>query len=426
MYGRYAKGIDEVDLLCAAVPKPLMLMAGEYDEVFHVEDTRQLAGEVECFYREAGVAERFGFYVDQAGHGYTLAQARRFVGFMNRWLLKEPNRPVPDLPQASFALDPYAELQCHPRPDVHIRSLALNRANALEPARDRNAGRIRAAARALAGVQETMPIPQAKIGKPFQVWTHHWQQVLLQPEPDIELPATFLYPIAGRSATLLHLDEQGRNRLLYRHGPLARAVRFSERESHGAAILSVDLRGWGDTAPAMYPYEMASWGGIDRYLSYASAALGDPLLSMRIRDALAALAYLRTRREIVQSRIVLSGCGLAGIVALHVAAIDGQVQGVVMWDCLAGFKTLLEANEYTWPADAFLPQVLLHYDLPELVAALHCPVQILSPLDGRGTPLSAYAIEDLNRPLPRAVYTSNADDGALASTLEAMLHSGHC
>jgi hypothetical protein len=36
----------------------------------------------------------------------------------------------------------------------------------------------------------------------------------------------------------------------------------------------------------------------------------------------------------------------------------------------------LEAETYTWPADAFVPQVLLHYDLPELIAALSCPVKI--------------------------------------------------
>jgi dienelactone hydrolase len=424
MVGRYAAGIDEVDLLCAAVPVPLLLMAGEYDEVFHAEDTRRLAGEVRAFYERSGAGERLEFYVDSAGHGYTLAQARQFARFMNRWLLEKPDRPLPDLSRATFALDPYAELQCHPRPDVHMRSIALERANELEGARDRDPERIRAAARTLAGVGERVPTPRATTGTPFQAWTHQWQQVLLGPEPGIELPATFLYPIAGPSAALLHLDDGGRNRLLYRHGPLARALHFLERESEGAAVLSVDLRGLGDSAPAVYPYEMASWGGIDRYLSYTSAALGDPLLSMRVRDALAALAYLRTRPEVVPSRILVSGCGLAGLVALHAAAIDGWVRGAVVWDCLATFKALLETDAYTWSADAFLPQVLLYYDLPELVAALHCPVQILNPLDGRGTPLSGRAIEDLNRSLCRAAYVAGADDSAVAGALDAMLRSG--
>jgi pimeloyl-ACP methyl ester carboxylesterase len=268
-----------------------------------------------------------------------------------------------------------------------------------------------------------MQTPQAIAGKPFQVWTHEWQQLLLQPEAGIELPATFLTSITGPTAVLLHFDDQHRNRLLHRHGPLARAARFVQREAPGFAVLSVDLRGWGESAPAMYPYEMAAWGGIDRYLAYASAALGDPLLSMRIRDALATLAYLRTRPEIVPENIIVSGCGLAGIVALHVAAIDAQIKGTVVWDCPISFKALLEAEECTWPADAFLPRVLLHYDLPELVAALQSPVQILNPLDGTGAALSDRVIGNMTRPLDRAVYVADPDSSELASALSSMLRS---
>jgi len=423
MYGRYAEGIDEVDLLCAAVPTPILLMAGERDEVFRIEDTRQLAGEVQRFYEASGTPDRFDFFVDESGHAYTLRQAKQFVRFMNRRLLEEPGRPLPDLPDESFALDPYPELQCHPRPDVNMRSLTLDRADELAAARDRDPERIRAAARTLAGIEEAIQTPQAIAGKPFQVWTHEWQQLLLQPEAGIELPATFLTPIAGPTAVLLHLDDQHRDRLLYRHGPLARAARFLQREAPGFAVLSVDLRGWGDSAPTMYPYEMAAWGGIDRYLAYASAALGDPLLSMRIRDALATLAYLRTRPEIVPGNIIVSGCGLAGIVALHVAAIDAEIKGTVVWDCPISFKALLEVEEATWPADAFVPSVLLHYDLPELVAARHSPVQILNPLDGTGAALSDRVIGNLNRSPDGAVYAADPDGSEVTGALDSMLRS---
>lgn len=37
MWRRYAEGIDEIDLLCAAAPVPCLLMAGELDEVFHID-----------------------------------------------------------------------------------------------------------------------------------------------------------------------------------------------------------------------------------------------------------------------------------------------------------------------------------------------------------------------------------------------------
>ena len=75
----------------------------------------------------------------------------------------------------------------------------------------------------------------------------------------------------------------------------------------------------------MCPYEMAGWGGVDRTMAYMSSALGDPLMSMRVRDGLAALAYLRTRPEVNPNHVVVTGCGLGGIVALHVAAVDEAV-----------------------------------------------------------------------------------------------------
>jgi cephalosporin-C deacetylase-like acetyl esterase len=430
MWRRYAEGIDEVDLLCAAAPTPTLLMAGEYDEVFRITDMRRLADQVAAFYNRAGAGERFAFFVDQAGHGYTLAQARQFVRFMDRWLRGAADRSLLDLPDAAFVLDPYDELRCHPRTDVNMRTLTLDRALALEQTRERDAGRIRVAAAAMVGVARPIVQPTAVEGEPFRVWTHDWQSVLLRPEEGIELPATFLCPPRGPHSAILHLDDGGRHRLLYRHGLLARAIGFLERERPGLAVLTVDLRGWGDSAPAMYPYEMASWGGLDRYVAYATAALGDSVMGMRMRDALAALAYLRSRPEVDRERIAVSGCGLGGVVALFVAAIDGEVAGVVTWDSLVSFRALLEEESYTpgplggaragWPADAFIPNVLRHFDLPDLARALPCAVRILDPLDGCRERLPTQALAELNACVGKAVYAAAASDMTIADEILGM------
>jgi hypothetical protein len=334
---------------------------------------------------------------------------------MNRWLLEQPDRPLSKWPDAEFRLDPYEMMQCHPRRDVHMRSLALERADQLEKLRDRDPSRIYRAAAMVAGVE--MPcqeVPSAQTRDPFQVWTHDWRQVLLQPEEGISLPGTLLTPHAstGKSAAILHFDDRGRDRLLYRQGLLARAARFLERDTSHYTLLSVDLRGWGDTVPAMYPYETASWSGTDRYLAYATAALGDSILAMRMRDGLAALAFLQAQPEIDANRIVVTGCGLAAIVALHVAAI-GSVRGVVIWDGPASLRALLVEARYIWPADAFLPNVLLHYDLPELAAVLPCPASILRPLDGKGTPLNGQAVTGLNATVGRPICDKRGDDAII-------------
>ncbi len=420
MAGRYAAGIDEVDLLCAAFPTPILLMAGELDEVFCIADTRQLAEEAAAFYARAGAAERFAFFVDAGGHAYSLAQARQFVRFLDRWLRGEPDRPLPAWPDEAFALDPYDELRCGPRQEGHMRALTAAHARELEAERAaarRSPASVRQAARALVGPPPAAP--HAAVGAPFVVWTHVWQSLSLRPEPGIELPATFLCPSRGAAPALLYLDDRGRHAALYRQGPLAQAIGFLERERPGLATLAVDLRGWGDSAPAMYPYEMAGWGGLDRYVAYASAALGDPALAMRTRDALAALAYLRTRPEVEADRIVVCGRGVGGIVALHVAACDERVSGVIVWEGLISFRSLLEAEAYPWPADAFWPGVLLRYDLPELAEALTCPVHILGPRDGAGNPLGEVELARLNRQA-RIVYRQGSDAAAFVEAVAAL------
>ncbi len=185
-------------------------------------------------------------------------------------------------------------------------------------------------------------------------------------------------------------------------------------------MLTVDLRGWGDSTPAVYPYEMAGWGGVDRYLAYATAALGDPVLAMRARDGLTALAYLRSRPEIDPARIVVTGCGLGGVVALLVAAADGAAAGVVTWDAPVSFHSLLETADYRWSADAFLPNALLYCDLPELVAALACPAVILNPRDGEGLAVDAEGLDALNVAHSSAVYR-RADEGDITRTLQKLV-----
>ena len=419
MFGRYADFIDETDFLCASAPKPTLLMAGAKDEVFRIADTRALADEVAAFF--ASEPQKFAFYVDPGGHAYTLAQAREFTTFMDRWLCGHEPKAKPEPNSASFTLDPYAEMRCYPRQDVNMQTLSLAAADQLEQQRGQfdpaSMGDFVRGSCALPPHEQAV---QAKAGEPFRVWTHHWQQILLQPEPGIELPATFLYGSARPTRALLHFDDQHRNRLLERHGPLTRAVGFLEgREDDSPySLLSVDLRGWGDTQPALYPYELAGWGGVDRFTAYISAALGDPLMAQRVRDGLAALAYLRSRPEVDAGQIVISGCGLGGLVALHVAALGTGVRGVVVWDTLVAYKSLLETEKYTWPADTFWPNALLHYDLPELAATLPFRVVALNPRNGAGDGLTQAQIDALNDQTGHTIYRREGD---IVQTIKAML-----
>ncbi|MCF7855833.1 MAG: alpha/beta hydrolase family protein, partial [Candidatus Pacebacteria bacterium] len=172
-----------------------------------------------------------------------------------------------------------------------------------------------------------------------------------------------------------------------------------------------------DTMPAMYPYEMAGWGSIGRYTAYATAALGDPVMAMRVRDALAALAWLRTRPEVDKSRVFLTANGLGAVVALHAAAIDKDLAGVVLSNGLSSFRSLIAAEHYPWSADAFIPNVLKYYDLPDLAAAILCPVHAHNLRGGNGEPADNAELKAWRKPA-NVTLSTDTDEFSLAAWIE--------
>jgi hypothetical protein len=348
------------------------------------------------------------------GHCYSLEQARAFAAFAGRWLREDGGRELPATDDARIALLDEELIACRPRTDVNMRTLYSDRARRLAEQRrhsgaDRDADRIRSAAGRICHVDGRPAVPACREGVKQAMWEHTWQSLSLDVEDDIELPATFAAPRGGRAGAILVFDDAGRTAPIAAGGPLGSAIgMFEEGEGAHRAMLSVDLRGWGDTRPAFYPYDAAGWGSMDRWCAHASAALDDGVMAMRVRDGLAALAWLRSREEVDARRIAICGFGAAGVVALHVAAIDaglgGNLAGVVCWESLSSFADLLAAERYDWPAETFLPGAAAEYDLPELAAAAGCPVSLINPRTGSG---AAAGVEEI--PAIRAAYGDSAE-----------------
>ena len=392
---------DDMDLLSAAAPTPVLLMAGAKDEVFTAAMSQDIAKDVKTDYEFAKIGDRFRFYLDPGGHAYSVAMACEFVKWMDKWVRGVPDRAVGPFAETDFLTLPAEDLACHPRQDRNI--FTVNRDEAVrmraqwDPAQTRNAVRAACGIGVPVSNASAVKCPVRVSAPPIQAWFHYVQELMLEPEPGIELPATFIYPKdqpASRPA-LLFFDDTGRWSMLRGQGPLASAIHFVEPGTPGFAVLTVDLRGWGDTRPADLPYDLAGWGSRERWIAYVSAALGDSVMAMRVRDGLAALEYLRNSGLCDRERIVVGGSGLGAVVALHVAALDGAVYGVFAQDGLASFTGLVTEKQYAWPADAFMPTVLQSYDLPELTATLTVPVFLVNPMDAMKKPLSQDAAETL-------------------------------
>lgn len=420
---KFRSGGDQIDLLCAALPTPVLLMAGEKDEVFKIDWGRAMADEISQAYAIAGVGDRFQFYADPGGHEYTLAMAYRFAEWMDRWIPPSQTRQLPQWHETDFAMLPDSVLYCYPNLDGNMYSLNADIARGLRSARQPTD--LALAVNQLARLDKIEPKTECRTGVPQQAWVHWVEELSILPEDGIELPATFIYPMENQPAScLLYFDDRGRWTDLRQQGFLAQLIRFLDRQPPWNALLTVDLRGWGDSSPADGPYEIAAWGHRERWISYVSAASGDPILAMRIRDGLAALQTLRSRPEIDSHRIVVGGSGMGGVVALHLASIDSALAGVFCRNGLATFESLATAPEYTWSPEAFFPRVLRFYDLPELISSLHMPVAVVQPLDAMQKPLAEQQAQETYAQFlaqPQHLLLLDADDSALIEFINRCL-----
>ncbi|MFZ9681763.1 MAG: alpha/beta hydrolase family protein [Cephaloticoccus sp.] len=381
MPGRLRDGLDDSDLVCALAPRPVLLMAGREDEVYVAGESRHIAAQATAHYQAVGAAENFTYFEDEGGHDYSLRQARVFCTWLRRhWQLPDTD-PLPDPTDATFTLLPAERLQCHPNPAGNMVTLTQRRAAQLAPA---HVAPDQAGLRALAGMDPSSVAPEVVTESPGQkTWFHTWHEVQVLTEPGTLVPVSRAECPEAR-ATLWHFNAAGRLQLAERGGLLMEVISHTHRARPKTNLLAADLRGWGETASAATPYEFISWGGPDRFLSYVSASLAEPVEAQRLRDA-----WQLSRLFPPSGRTVLHATGAAAPVALHFAALTRRFDAVVLQDAPASYADLLATADFNWPHDLVWPGVLSAYDLPLLAASIGCPVHWVNPRDGANAPLPA-------------------------------------
>lgn len=380
MVGRLRDGLEDEDLLRALAPRPLLMMAGTHDEVNRGEESRTLAAAVQAHYAGVGSASQFTYFEDHSGHAYTLRQAQEFARWLRHvWHLPD-QPPLPDPTDPRFQLMPPEAIQCHPNVAVNMRTVTQRRA--AELALNHTAPDLTYLQK-LAGISTDTPAPRVEREPGIRTWFHTWSEATVTTAPGISVPVTRA-TIDGGKAQLWHFDPRGREKQVERGGMLTDAIGHLDRDGAKANLLTADLRGWGETAPAAVPFENVNWGGPDRFVSYVSASLATPIEASRLHDA-----WQLTRAFPPSPHAILHAEGAAGPVALHLAALTRAFKAVVLHDAPGSYTDLLATDEFNWPHDVILPGVLRHYDLPLLATVAGCPVYWLNPRNSAGAPLSA-------------------------------------
>jgi hypothetical protein len=149
----------------------------------------------------------------------------------------------------------------------------------------------------------------------------------------------------------------------------------------------VDVRGIGDMIPEVgrgaprYTIPHAD----EEHWAWASLMLGKPLAGQRAADLARAAAALRTHPAAKGRRIVLCASGKMTVPALFAAALEPEINALYLSAGLVSFRSVVETEEYRHPFANFVPDLLLHTDLPQIAQRLSPrKVTLAGTVDGSG------------------------------------------
>jgi dienelactone hydrolase len=387
---RFADGLGLTDLLIGARFVPMLLMAGRRDAIFTTGPMRQLTRAVCTAYAAVGRAGACRLFVDDCGHEYTPAQARAFVAWLRRWQGGPSARRPVEMPRKLLLL---SENELRTQPPVGLTMAAAAAAVVRTRRRVTDAA---AARRALARLIPDWAAHRrrglrAVAGGEAKLWGHTLQELSLRDGPAWELPATALRPADVKGGALVFFDDRGRWTDLQQWGWLNRAAGVFSRGDRPRSILTVDLPGWGDTRPLPGPFDIVGWGGVDRWTGYVSAATGESIMALRLRDAVRTVDFVQREWGIPAARIIVGGHGLGATIAGLAACLHGKLGGALLLEPLAEFSHLATAAKPTRPHDAYFPGILGAADLPEALTLQLAPVLVVGPRNAAGRLLGAGA-----------------------------------
>ncbi len=174
----------------------------------------------------------------------------------------------------------------------------------------------------------------------------------------------------------------------------------------GKRTLAADLRGYGETAPAVAPGGKSPVFGVEYKEAFLSLHLSRPLLGQRINDLLAVASQLPQ-----DSDIELVGIGSAAPVVLHAALFDSRIKAVTIDGCVLSWDHVVRTPISHNQLANVVPGALAAYDLPDLASAV-APrkLTIRNPVDATGQPATAAAVEGTYRLVRAAYEKANAKD----------------
>lgn len=369
-------GVDLPDLHVAIAPRPLLATIENYDPDFNAA-----ARDIRARYELLGAPGKFATVEAVDPHDMTMKLRLANTGWFCRWFY---NRKGPDV-EPDFQLETAEDMNCTPNGSIRysgkgdtIYSLILTKQANLPPPGGFSKEAIERAIRyrRLEGplaVRHLAVTPRRR---------YHIEKLEFLSEPGVYIPVWVFVP-----------DQRGpdRSAILYinDHGKEADALEFELLEQltqKGNLVIAADVRGIGETKPD-HPDDSGCglYGHVDdaeTTMQYMTWEMNESLFGMRVQDVVRSVDYVLSRSDVEHSSLRAIGRGRGALWLLYAAALDTRITQAVCDGGLLSYRALTSTDRYLHAADIFVPDVLEHFDLPQVASAVaDRQLVILAPVD---------------------------------------------
>lgn len=373
-----ALDLDHSDFLAAQAPKPVIILAKEYD-YFDARGSEEALARQQSLYRLFGKESNAELFIGPSYHGYTQENREamyRFFNSVTKVSTAQTEPPITIEKDETLWATPQGQVQVGDQAKT-IFAFTSEKAAALTKARGEVAGDLLKAA-----VTKVLKLPARNdsavadyrilrsVGSrsyPAKGYCTY----AVETEPGIQALVTRLYedaltsrPPANKKRAVLYISHRSADAEL-RSEPLIKDLVSAEPD---AAFYAMDVRGIGESQPDvcgtnqfLRPY------GSDYFHSAHSLMLGRPYLGQKTHDVFRVIDWLKS---IGHEEIHLAGRGWGAQPAAFAALLHDAVKTVTLKNALTSYLELAQTEDYQWPYAIMLPNVLAHFDLPEVHAAL--------------------------------------------------------
>jgi dienelactone hydrolase len=373
-------GFDRWDLLYPLAPKPLLVLASDRDP-FGTYSPNYISSGTEEFeklkrvYETLGHADRIAWFGTPLPHGLAYDMRIQIYNWFGRWV-KGETKTINEEPDS--AMEPESALFVAPSGSV-VQSFHGQTPFSMN--RKRTVVESPAPLDTLLALDRPPKAPAATLSR-ASFRDARIEAVEFAAAPGVWVPAWLFLPKHPEAIKSVVITLEPSGRTSWHENEL-----YDRLAAAGAAVCAPDLRGMGDLTPEFgrHSARNAREHANDEMWAWSSLVLGKPLAGQRVADLLAVVQGLRARPDLEGKPLVLAARGFPTVPALFAAALEPEIERLYLAGGLVSFQSIVDTEDYDHPFGNFVPNLLLHTDLPKLAASLaRRRVVIAGAVDGAG------------------------------------------